>query len=81
MAILERMSVEFGVVAKAIERLAPHPLPRSRRLFAGLRSMIFAGHRRPVILSQRWDAKFSNQMPRQLIFSVQMEILNQDGPA
>ena len=25
MAILERMSVEFGVVAKAIERLAPPP--------------------------------------------------------
>jgi hypothetical protein len=26
MAILERMSVEFGVVAKAIERLAPPPV-------------------------------------------------------
>jgi hypothetical protein len=32
MAILERMSVEFGVVAKAIERRAPHPFPRGTSL-------------------------------------------------
>jgi hypothetical protein len=56
------MSVEFGVVAKAIERLAPYPFPRLRCLFAGLRSMIFAAHRQPVVWPQRWDAKFSNKM-------------------
>jgi len=62
MAILERMSVEFWVVAKAIERLAPHPFPRSRRSLCGLEEYDLRGSSPAGDWSQRWDAKFSNQM-------------------
>jgi hypothetical protein len=81
MAILERMSVEFGVVAKAIERLAPHPFPRLRCLFAGLRSMIFAGHRQPGLVTTLGRQILKSNGLASPYSQAQMEILNQDDPA